>query len=364
MISIGKRRLQGSRVWRYSHKRMRQAAYSTLRIARRITFIQRTIIFYLLLAGIGIILLWPRWEPWVGDRPLGEAIRDIAILAGALAGLLVAIWRARVADQQNNIAEADSAYRRYQAAATMLQDQEFAVRFGAIQELEWLAKRYPETLHVHVLQLLCAFIRMPREDQAFVERSAELKKLRDDVQQALLVVGTLHRQQSRIAHEAAFSIDLRGANLGRANMSGLDFSNVNDTDQRWFTMRELYHKSPGSDFSEANLANATLINTQLPQANFTNANLSAAFFANADLSSALFMSADVTDAFFYGADLSKTRFTTEEGRQPAIGLTQHALDNAKAQATPVMIGMIDSETGEQLVWRHSPETRSPDTSDR
>ena len=355
MISSSKRWLQRCREWRYAHKRIHRATYFVKHVARRITFIRMTIILYFLLAGIGITLLWPRWEPWVGDRPLGEAIRDIAIIAGALAGLLVAIWRAQVADRQSDIADDDLAYRRYQTATTMLRDQEFAVRFSAIQELEWLAKRYPEKLHIHTMRLLCAFIRTPKEDQAFAEQCASLGKLRDDVQQALIVLGTLHVQQLKIAHKAAFSIDLRGANLVRANMSGLAFSNSRNIYQKWFTLQEIFHKNSGPDFRNANLTDARLIMADLSQADFTHANLSGAYFLNADLSSASFTGADITDAIFHNADLTKARFSTEYGNLLAIGLTQRQLDSAKAQTAPMMIEMIDHKTGEKLIWRSSPE---------
>ena len=351
MISIGKRWLQHSRVWRYLHNRMLRAMYCVMRIAKRITFVQMAVVSYLLLAGIGACLLWPRWDLWVGDRPLGEAIRDVAILAGALAGLLVATWRAQVADRQNNIADADLAYRRYQAAATMLRDQEFAVRFGAIQELEWLAKRYPKTLHVHVMRVLCAFIRIPKEDQALVEQCQKFGKLRDDVQQALVVLGTLHSQQPKIAREAVFSIDLRGANLEYANMSGLTFSDTKDLNQKQSTLQEVFHGRLGPDFNGANLAGANLTFTELSYANFSNANLSAARFLRADLSQASFTGANVTGASFHSADLSKVQFITEWENLPAIGLTQRQLDSAEAQVPPALTGMIDHETDEQLIWK-------------
>lgn len=140
--------------------------------------------------------------------------------------------------------------------------------------------------------------------------------------------------------------DLSGAMLQDADLHGVDFSSA------------ILH---GTNFTRANLSRANFQYATATGAWFEYANLSGATFLRADLTGALlmaaelngahFLDADLTNANFAGANLSGVKFS-EGGPQTAKGLTQAQLDQAWADLNnpPYVVGVLDSETGDQLIW--------------
>ena len=120
---------------------------------------------------------------------------------------------------------------------------------------------------------------------------------------------------------------LAGANLGRANLSE-------------------------SILQGADLTDAWLEDAKLSGASFLGADLSRSRLRGADLSSSEFPDANLAGANISEANLSGVLFSLD-GRQTAKGLTQAQLDRGRADVAnpPVLVGVLDSETGEQLVWR-------------
>ena len=89
----------------------------------------------------------------------------------------------------------------------------------------------------------------------------------------------------------------------------------------------------------------------------SDANLSNASFWNANLSHANLAGADLTGSDLNHADLSGASFSKNLGvyvsSNPSKGLTQAQLEEACSAPDnpPDLKGVLDVETGEQLVWR-------------
>ena len=183
-------------------------------------------------------------------------------------------------------------------------------------------------------------------------------------------------QHANLSHANITHTDLSGVSLDYANLSGATISNVRfsrthlvsanlsgallqDLDfskasfHRANLSRANLHGSDLSDgvFQDASLANAWLDSANLSGAGFLSADLSSAKLINADLTGAHFWDAKLDQANFSDANLSGVRFSNE-GIQPANGLTQAQLDAACADPDnlPMLTGVLDSETGLQLVW--------------
>ena len=73
---------------------------------------------------------------------------------------------------------------------------------------------------------------------------------------------------------------------------------------------------------------------------------------NADLTDAHFLDANLQEANLTGAKVSGVEFSVG-GSQTVKGLTQFQLDQgcADPKNPPRLTGVLDSETGEPLVWR-------------
>ena len=140
--------------------------------------------------------------------------------------------------------------------------------------------------------------------------------------------------------------DLSGAMLQDADLSGVDFSNA---------------KLHGTNFRRANLSKANFQYATATKAWFESANLSGAGFLRADLTGARLVAAELNDAHFLDADLTNANMDganlsgvkfSEGGFQTAKGLTQAQLDQSRADPDnpPNVAGVMDSETGDQLIW--------------
>ena len=142
-----------------------------------------------------------------------------------------------------------------------------------------------------------------------------------------------------------WSANLSGAMLQDADLPGIDFHNAKLVGTNLFRAN-----LSGANFQDAKAANAWFERANLCDSVFLGADLSGARLAGADLSGAHFWDADLNRANFADADLSGAEFSVN-GRQAAKSLTQVQLDQARADADnpPKLDGVLDAETGEQLV---------------
>ena len=132
--------------------------------------------------------------------------------------------------------------------------------------------------------------------------------------------------------------DLTGALAMGAKMRGVILSNA--------------------DLSGANFPYVTLADSCLMHANLSKVHLLHADLTGAELFGANLAEAVLSDANLSGTDLSGSCLFGHAGmpRRPVIGLTQKQLDSARADAAnpPRLDGVVDAETGCQLVWNEKP----------
>ena len=254
----------------------------------------------------------------------------------------------------------------------MLGNGVLSVRLGGIYALQRLAKERPEQYHVQIMRLFCAFARQPTEDSRLESDQVEIEPgtllgLRQDIEAIILAIGSRAKSRIELERKEDFRLDLRGTVLPGVQFLDLDlskamlhhselpcanFANTNLADAI-FDYSDLrgarFHdvKLRGTRFFSANLEGASFENMDLSRVNFDNVHLSDAILASADLSGA-----NLEEAKLTGANVSGAEFSVG-GPQTVKGLTQAQLDQAYADPNDPsnLTGVLDTETGEPLVWR-------------
>lgn len=275
-----------------------------------------------------------------------ETIRNVGLVIGGLLAFLFAWWRALVAERQASAARTQVVTgqqsllnERYQRATEMIGSQTMAVRLGGIYQLQRIADEHPEQYHIPVSQILCAFVRRPPEP--ITNRSNQSRgpfsHIPADILAALTAIGDRdHEGRQAIELAAGYRPDFRDAELPGADLIALNLS---------LALLE------NANLSGAALLSANLVNSSLWGADLTEADLNDAMLLDAEL-----MYADLTGANFVGADLAGAVLSgatfSDAGQNPALGLTQSQIDNARAELgePPILDGVSDSVTGELLIW--------------
>lgn len=301
------------------------------------------------------------WELIKGVSEIsGSAVRNIIFIAVAVIGLPLTLWRAWVADRQSKVAQQQvetsqdqvvTSQRsllneRYQKGAEMLGSEVLSVRLGGIFALARLARERPEEYHVQIMRLFCAIVQNPTfEDSEDVGSSNRHiyrgpQKIRPDVQEIMTAIGKRSDSHIQIELQEEYKLDLHEVNLNHAELVEANLFYANLQKASLFDSKLIMAKlsrawMPETDLSKAELIRADLSGTSLIKAKLRSANLHGAKlfgvnFSRADLSGAILFS--------------------------ARGLTQKQLDSACADpdSPPDLESTLDTETGEQLVWRGKP----------
>lgn len=312
----------------------------------------------LTLAGIGLTF-W-QWD-WLHDSEpetsVSTTLRNIGLLVGGVIALVFAIWRGIVSERQaatsqrqaeTALCQTETAQRqveiaqqgllneRYQKGAEMLGSEILSVRLAGIYALQRLAAEHAEQYHIQIMELFSAFVRFPTDDkmmdssQVIEEQDLQSQTLRPDVQDTMRFLGSRSQEGIRLERKEDFKLYLRDANISNLQTADANLSRA------WLT---------NANLSNAILRRADLSNARLRQANLSNADLSGASLKNANLE---------------GANLTGSSFGNGR-RNPATGLTQARLDKARSDPDnpPNLNGILDAETGEQLVWRGGPIDADP-----
>ena len=308
----------------------------------------------LLALGITIwlpILIWG-WDSmyaWLKrDDSGGAMIRNAGLLIGGIIAIVLAVWRSRVAERQADTAQQSLLNERYQQGAEMLGNHILSVRLGGIYTLERLAAEHPEVYHIQIMKLLCAFVCNPTEDKR-IERNPDgegsqceqQSEVRSDIAETMQAIGSRGRVGIAIEQDEGFKLYLRKANLNRLQVQDAELSHA------WLTKADLSR----SILPRANLSCVRLRQANLSEAELRRADLSDSNLWGANLSKTILRNANLSGTDFWGANAQSSRF-----RKPATGLTQAQLDRACADPDnpPHLDGVLDAETGEQLVWRGKP----------
>ena len=275
----------------------------------------------------------------------------------------------------------------------MLSSEMLAVRLGGIYALQTLADKYPTEYHVQVMRLLAAFVSNPRKDEQldkpiFVGDDVLPPTVRNDVQVAVSIIGQRSPARIKYETEADFRLDLRGANLRRAQLrhhllDGADLTNaqldmanleIASVAGAWLNNASLNSANlEGANFSGSNCKWATFTQASASGANFRRAYLEGTLWINADLEAT-----DLTETKLIGADLTSAKLDQAnishawfgvggrpEGdppydfiRKKCTTLTQEQLDKAVAPGdSPPKIenSVTDPKSGARLRWNQVPE---------
>ena len=316
------------------------------------------------LALVGIVLVCSMVLPAVGWGWLrsgagaggaesnSTTVRNIGFMIAGVLALVFAVWRGVLAQRQAETAQRQSETsqqgllnERYQKGAEMLGSEVLPARLGGIYALQQLAEDYPAQYHLRITRLLCGFVRLSTSNpmiesdpEASGEQDREPKTLRADVQDAMQAI--VARSPAGVALETKGGIKLY---LNDAHLSDLQLLDGNLAYARLTNANLSRAVLTGADLSFArlritNLSGARLRGANLSEADFWGANLCGTILRNANIS---------------GADFCGIRSRSSAYRAPARGLTQAQLDEASAYTDnpPYLEGVLDAETGEQLVWR-------------
>lgn len=346
----------------------------------------------------GVLASWWFWDELrqFPQDSLSTTVRNLALVIGGVIAMLLAMWRSRIAERQSLASQhqADTAQQsllneRYERGAEMLGSEVLSVRLGGISALQKLALEHPVQYHVQVIRLLCAFVRNPAGivETPQTEGGRRYPRLRDDVQAAMSAISYRSEICLDLERNADdFRLDLYGANLLSAKLSGANLRGAN------LTNANLEGASlTSADLSDANLSGANLCRAHLGGANISGANLIGApnltwiMAGDADFSETNIGSADFSHAYLTHANLSGANITATEFAQASlfntnlsgvrfgeatrvtmsdppvsenlyVRLTQEQLDRAAAEPdNPPKIHecSVDVVTGKPLVWRGS-----------
>ena len=296
-------------------------------------------------------------QDWLSNVESWSAIiRNFGLVIAAGIALPLAIWRSIVAARQATTAQLGLLNERYQKGSEMLGNKGLSVRLGGIYALARLARERPRDYHVQIMGFLCAFVRHASRKAGEVAESIKGddstqivesdggsheevidRPVGEDVQEAMRAICNRSEAQIEIEQVAKLRSNLVGANLAGADLQDVDVSGAN--------LRNA--NLSGVNLQGANLRKTDLSGADLEEANLEDADVSGAHLWNANLSGAVLQDADVSGAHLWNADVSGANLGVYNG------LTQEEIDQAVADSDkpPDLIGAVDANTGEPLVWR-------------
>ena len=239
------------------------------------------------------------WGWLNGGESASTTIRNIALVAAGPIALLLAIWRAVVAERQATTAQQGLLNERYQKGAEMLGSKVLSVRLGGIYALQRLAEEWPDQYHIQIMRLFCPFVRLPTRDQSLESGQAVIEPgtllgIRQDVEAVMQMIGSRAKSRITLERTADFKLDLRGADLPTAQFLDADLSNA------------MFHNSnlSGANFANIDLTDSFLSYSDLSQAQFHNVTFTRTRLGSANLSGAMLQDADLSRTSFHKANLS------------------------------------------------------------
>ena len=285
----------------------------------------------------GGILSWCFWDELGNENEsVSTTIRNVGLLVGGVAAVLIAVWRSIVAERQTTTSQQGLLNERYQKGAEMLGSKVLSVRLGGIYALEQLAAEQPQYYHLKIVKLFCAFMRHPVKDKSRQSKEDEEEKPghniprpHEDVQAVMEAIRARSKAGIQLERKHCLKLDLSSADLRSVQLMGADLSHSILT---------------GADLSKARLDDVNFSNASLDKANLSGARL-----GGANLSDAALWSTNLTGTFLV---LAPSDHEDESAWQPAVGLTQKSLDWACADKPPALLGrVLDAGTGRPLEWR-------------
>ncbi|MBE9207941.1 pentapeptide repeat-containing protein [Nostoc sp. LEGE 06077] len=257
-----------------------------------------------------------------------------------------ALKNAEAAIQNAKAAQDKQITERFAKAIEQLGSEKIEVRLGAIYTLERIAKDSKDD-HWTIMEVLTAFVRenAPRRlEEENTENTQQIPKIRTDIQTALTVIGRRNSENEEEHQELDLnSIDIRGANLYKANLekanlyqANLEKATLNEANLQQAFLRKA--KLQKANLSEANLKEALLSEANLQAAFLWRANLQEVNLGEAKLQGVLFFETNLQGALlfetnFYGANLTGVE-----------NLEQKQIDLARGDRTTILPDYLEYPT--------------------
>ncbi len=276
-----------------------------------------------------------------------EGVRNYGLIAAALVGLPLAIWRSSIAasqaktaidqaataNKQAFIAERGQVTDRFNKAIEQLAEnhgegrngkESLTVRIGAIYALGRIAKDSPDDAQA-VFDVLSSYVRaeFPLASATNEKERLNIGELEDhDRPDDLKAVMSVCRD---VLSESSRRVDFSGCDLRNVDLYGakLTGSKLNDSDFSGAYLIELV--TAGSDLTRAKFVGATLYRAQLVQATLNDANFENAKLGRANLSGSKLFGTKMAGADLGLVDLSGVKGWSEVMGKPSI----QNLDKAK-----------------------------------
>lgn len=277
----------------------------------------------LALSPVAKVFMWESWGVGANDTAtVSDVLRNGGLLVVAILALSVGTWRAvtarrqaDIANEQARLAERGLFTDRFSRAVANVSSGDLAIRLGGIDALCRMAAEAQGEDYETVMDMLCAFVRMPPHHDKAAIRATQRKNLaalravagegvvgadteedtpafRQDIQEILNRLFCGEQRFSRDGYKAILNwADLRGANLFWANFSGVNLSGAGLN---------------GADLFGANLSGAFLVGANLSGANLFGADLSSAYLNGVNLNRA-----DLSEANLSGTDLRSVEDLTQ-----------------------------------------------------
>ncbi|MEH2439580.1 pentapeptide repeat-containing protein [Nostoc sp.] len=302
-----------------------------------------------------------------------EALKTTATIFGGIAVFINAYYAAKRWEAMDKSAEAANKTakaalqnaqaaqdkqitERFAKAIEQLGNEKIETRLGAIYTLERIAKDSKDD-HWTIMEVLTAFVRENAPLKDFSENNTgntdsliivstwnyqkpkeieEKPKLQTDIQAALTVIGR-RKSENELENQTLdlSNIDIRGANLIKANLQGAILYKANL--QRAILIEANLQRA---NLNKANLQRAILSEANLQGAYLIKANLQGAFLTEANLQGAILTEVNLQGAFLTKANLQKADFG-EANLQGAIfwevkNLEQGQIELAKGDRTTIL----------------------------
>ena len=327
---------------------------------RKDAWLTRTtnILLWILIAiVVGVLLAWKYWDILHdSDTHVLNTVRNLGILFGGFAAIVVGVWRSAVATMQAAIAHDNLLNDRYQRGVEMLGNPHSVVRLGGIHTLKFLAQEYSDVYRVQTIELLCDFIRNPTDGpdpndestspdpddgstspdsngESTQQGETDLQqrtRMRDDVQVAFTAVSDLHRMgnqpiRGRSSRPGSASVDMSFADLRGVNLldAYLHRAILNGTRLEHACLRQAIldrASLQGATLHDANLENSNLrdLNAfdvkahrlKLGHARMESSNFTMADLSHSDLTNVKAHKAGMANAVLHDADLSSANLVS------------------------------------------------------
>lgn len=248
------------------------------------------IILLLLLVVSGFIVYQNYINPMASLAEVNTYInvaKNFLFLFASIFGLIFALWRTYVAEDQVEISRHSYRYDRYQNSANSLASNKMSVRQAGIYSLTELAIEDPQKFYLVVQDLLCGFIRERSEEQREIAKHAPIEPncaiktewppRQGDLQDALNAFSKI-RFRAKLAKKLELSSgvkpNLTGLFAPRYELISLDFSNCQ---LDGMVLADCFCDS--SNFSNSSLNGATIPRSIFQNCSFDDA-VGTAIYAN------------------------------------------------------------------------------------